>query len=126
MKKYKAVFTKYETYEIEANSLDEAEGLAWGLLEDDADAFILNPVDKVTIEEVSNSMLDLIKAMRHCYASSSACRGCPYEHNREKCNKLFDNIEKVINTIAEYVEFEDLHKIAKIILKEDTDNESEN
>ena len=71
-------------------------------------------------------MLEMLKAIKHCYHGMGSCQGCPYENDREKCNKLFENIDKVFTTIAEYVEFDDLSKIAKIILKEDKDNESEN
>lgn len=71
-------------------------------------------------------MLEMLKAIKHCYHGMGSCKGCPYENDREKCNKLFENIDKVFTTITEYVEFDDLSKIAKIILKEDKDNESEN
>ena len=71
-------------------------------------------------------MLEMFKAIKHCYHGMGSCKGCPYENDSEKCNKLFSNIEKVFTTIAEYIEFDDLSKIAKIILKEDKDNESEN
>lgn len=71
-------------------------------------------------------MLEMFQAIKHCYWGGGSCKGCPYEDNKEKCRDLFINIEKVFTTIAEYVEFEDLSKIAKIVLKEDTDNESEN
>ena len=71
-------------------------------------------------------MLEMLKAIKHCYHGMGSCKGCPYENDREKCKKLFENIDKVFTTIAEYVEFDDLSKIAKIILKEDKDNESEN
>ena len=71
-------------------------------------------------------MLEMLKAIKHCYHGMGSCQDCPYENDREKCNKLFENIEKVFTTISEYIEFDDLSKIAKIILKEDKDNESEN
>ena len=73
-------------------------------------------------------MRELFEALKHCYGGMGSCKDCPYEHDQEKCKKLFDNIEMVCNKIGEFVEFEDIQNIVKIILKkgEEKDNESKN
>lgn len=54
MKKFKVIFTKVHTYEVEANDMDEATELA---LELDADkdediAWLLEPADTIEVEEI--------------------------------------------------------------------------
>ena len=69
-------------------------------------------------------MLEMFKAIKHCYHGMGSCKGCPYENAKEKCNKLFDNIQMVFTKIGEFIEFEDIQNITKIILKkgeEETD-----
>ena len=70
----------------------------------------------------------MFKAIKHCYHGMGSCKSCPYEHNQEKCKKLFDNIETVFTKIIDFIEFEDIQNITKIILKkgEEKDNESKN
>lgn len=62
-------------------------------------------------------MKKLFQALKHCYGGMGSCKGCPYEHDQEKCKKLFDNIETVFIKIGEFIEFEDIRNIAQIILK---------
>ena len=50
--KYSVTFWKAESYDVEANSMDEAEELAIELLDDDTDAFMFDPPDKIIVEEV--------------------------------------------------------------------------
>ena len=61
-------------------------------------------------------MLEMFKAIKHCYHGMGSCKGCPYENDKEKCNNLFDNIQMVFTKIGEFVEFKDIQNIAKIIL----------
>ena len=71
-------------------------------------------------------MLEMFNAIKHCYHGMGSCKGCPYENDKEKCNKLFDNIQMVFTKIGEFVEFEDIQNIAKIILnKGEEKNETE-
>lgn len=48
-KKYKVIFTKYETIEVEAYNEDEAEELAVEILDGDAYAWG-DPADRITVE----------------------------------------------------------------------------
>ena len=50
-KKYKVIFTKYETIEVEAYNEDEAEELAAEILDEDAYAWD-SPADRITVEEI--------------------------------------------------------------------------
>ena len=61
-------------------------------------------------------MLEMFNAIKHCYHGMGSCKGCPYENDKEKCRKLFDNIQMVFTKIGEFIEFEDIQNIAKIIL----------
>lgn len=73
-------------------------------------------------------MLEMFKAIKHCYHGMGTCKNCPYENDKEKCQKLFDNIETVFTKIGEFIEFEDIQNIVKIILNkgEEKDNENKN
>lgn len=71
-------------------------------------------------------MLEMFKAIKHCYHGMGSCKGCPYENDREKCNKLFENIETVFTKIGEFIEFDDIKNIIKIVLKGDKNNENKN
>ena len=53
-KKFKVIFTKVHVYEVEAETMDEAEDIAFELDADtDEDiAWILEPVDRIEIEEI--------------------------------------------------------------------------
>ena len=62
-------------------------------------------------------MLEMFKAIKHCYHRMGTCKGCPYENDKEKCRNLFINIETVFAKIGEFIEFEDIRNIAQIILK---------
>ena len=61
-------------------------------------------------------MLEMFKAIKHCYHGMGSCKGCPYENDKEKCNKLFENIEMIFTKIGEFIEFDDIQNIAQIIL----------
>lgn len=52
-KKYRVIFTKYETIEVEAYNEDEAEELAVEILDGDAYAWE-SPADRITVEEVED------------------------------------------------------------------------
>jgi hypothetical protein len=54
-----------------------------------------------------------------------SCKGCPYENDKEKCNKLFENIETVFTKIGEFIEFEDIKNIAQIILNKGEEEKDE-
>ena len=54
MPKYTVTFIKSETYEVEAENQYEAEDIGRRMLYDDSWAFIGNPIDKITVEEVKN------------------------------------------------------------------------
>jgi hypothetical protein len=70
-------------------------------------------------------MLEMFKAIKHCYHGMGTCKGCPYEKDKEKCNKLFENIEMVFTKIGEFVEFEDIRNIAQIILNKGEEKKDE-
>ena len=65
----------------------------------------------------------MFKAIKHCYHGMGSCKGCPYENDREKCRNLFINIETVFTKIGEFIEFDDIRNIIKIVLKGDKHNE---
>ena len=50
MANYYVTFTKKETYEVEANSPQEAEDIALSILEDDTYAFLEGPPDEIIVE----------------------------------------------------------------------------
>ena len=50
-KKYRIIFTKYETIEVEAYNEDEAEELANEILDGNAHAWEA-PADKIVVEEI--------------------------------------------------------------------------
>lgn len=52
MKNYKVTFTKYETYYVQAENLDEAEKYGFDMLDNDKLAFLLDPVDAVEVTEI--------------------------------------------------------------------------
>ena len=52
-KKYKVIFTKYETIEVEAFNEDEAEELAVDILDEDAYAWD-SPADRIEVELVED------------------------------------------------------------------------
>ena len=70
-------------------------------------------------------MKELFKALKHCYGRMGSCKDCPYEHDQEKCKKLFDNIEMVCNKIGEFIEFEDIRNMAQIILNKGEEKKDE-
>ena len=70
-------------------------------------------------------MIEMIKAIKHCYCENTGCKGCPYENDKEKCNKLFENIETVFTKIGEFIEFEDIRNIAQIILNKGEEKKDE-
>ena len=70
-------------------------------------------------------MIEMIKAIKHCYCENTGCKGCPYENSKEKCNSLFINIETVFTKIGEFIEFEDIRNIAQIILNKGEENKDE-
>ena len=69
-------------------------------------------------------MLEMFKAIKHCYHGMGSCKGCPYENDKEKCRNLFINIETVFTKIGEFIEFDDIKNIIKIVLKGDKNNEN--
>ena len=71
-------------------------------------------------------MLEMFKAIKQCYGGMGCCQNCPYANDREKCNKLFENIETVFTKIGEFIEFDDIKNIIKIVLKGDKNNENKN
>ena len=70
-------------------------------------------------------MLEMFKAIKHCYHGMGSCKGCPYENDKEKCNKLFENIEMIFTKIGEFIEFEDVKNIAQIILNKGEEEKNE-
>ena len=69
-------------------------------------------------------MLEMFKAIKHCYHGMGSCKNCPYENDQEKCRNLFINIETVFTKIGEFIEFDDIKNIIKIVLKGDKNNEN--
>lgn len=53
-KKFKVIFTKVHVYEVEAETMDEAEDIAFDLDADKTEdlSWIMDPVDKIEIEEI--------------------------------------------------------------------------
>lgn len=70
-------------------------------------------------------MLEMFKAIKHCYHGMDSCKGCPYENDKEKCRNLFINIETVFTKIGEFIEFEDIRNIAQIILNKGEEKKDE-
>lgn len=70
-------------------------------------------------------MLEMFKAIKHCYHGMGSCKGCPYENDKEKCRNLFINIETVFTKIGEFIEFEDIRNIAQIILNKGEEKKDE-
>ena len=73
-------------------------------------------------------MIEMIKAIKHCYCESTGCKGCPYENSKEKCNSLFMNIGNIFAKIGEFIEFENIRNIIQIILNkgEEKNDETKN
>lgn len=69
-------------------------------------------------------MIEMFKAIKHCYHGIGTCKDCPYEHDQEKCENLFINIETIFTKIGEFIEFDDVKNIIKIVLKGDRNNET--
>ena len=61
-------------------------------------------------------MIEMIKAIKHCYCENTGCKGCPYENSKEKCNSLFMNIGNIFAKIGEFVEFENIRNTIQTIL----------
>ena len=70
-------------------------------------------------------MIEMIKAIKHCYYGNSGCKGCPYENSKEKCNSLFMNIGNIFTKIGEFVEFENIRNIIQTILNKGEENKDE-
>lgn len=70
-------------------------------------------------------MIEMFKAIKHCCYDSNSCKGCPYENNKEKCEKLFENIKILFAKIGEFIEFEDIRNIAQIILNKGEEKKDE-
>ena len=51
MKKYEVVLIKYETYEIDAESEEEAVEIAFGIADEDYETW-LEPVDEYKVKEI--------------------------------------------------------------------------
>ena len=66
----------------------------------------------------------MFQAIKHCYNGMNSCKNCPYEYNKEKCQNLFVNIETIFIKIGEFIEFDDIKNIIKIVLKGDKHNET--
>ena len=49
---YKVTFSKCQTYYVFANTPDEATDKGFDMLDNDKMAFVLDPVDEVTVEKV--------------------------------------------------------------------------
>lgn len=71
-------------------------------------------------------MIEMIKAIKHCYCENTGCKGCPYENSKEKCNSLFMNIGTIFAKISEFVEFENIRNIIQTILNKGEENKDEN
>ena len=69
-------------------------------------------------------MIEMFKAIKHCYHGIGTCKDCPYEHDQEKCENLFNYIETAFTKIGEFIEFDDIKNIIKIVLKGDKNNEN--
>ena len=70
-------------------------------------------------------MIEMFKAIKHCYCKNTGCKGCPYENNKEKCNSLFMNIGNIFAKIGEFVEFENIRNIIQTILNKREENKDE-
>ena len=70
-------------------------------------------------------MIEMIKAIKHCYCENTGCKGCPYENSKEKCNSLFMNIGTIFAKIGEFVEFENIRNIIQTILNKGEENKDE-
>ena len=70
-------------------------------------------------------MIEMIKAIKHCYYGNSGCKGCPYENSKEKCNSLFMNIGNIFAKIGEFVEFENIRNTIQTILNKGEENKNE-
>ena len=70
-------------------------------------------------------MIEMIKAIKHCYCESTGCKGCPYENSKEKCNSLFMNIGNIFAKISEFVEFENIRNFIQTILNKGEENKDE-
>ena len=55
-------------------------------------------------------MIEMFKAIKHCYHEIGTCKDCPYEHDQEKCENLFNNIETAFTKIGEFIEFDDQYQ----------------
>lgn len=53
MAKYKVTFAKYETYYVSAENPDEAEKKGFDMLDNDKTAFLLDPVDLISVKEIA-------------------------------------------------------------------------
>lgn len=69
-------------------------------------------------------MKEMFQAIKHCCNGMNSCKNCPYEYDREKCRNLFINIETIFTKIGEFIEFDDVKNIIKIVLKGDKQNET--
>ena len=69
-------------------------------------------------------MKEMFQAIKHCYHGTGSCKDCPYEGDREKCRNLFINIETIFTKIGEFIEFDDVKNIIKIVLKGGKQNET--
>ena len=70
-------------------------------------------------------MIEMIKAIKHCYCENTGCKGCPYENSKEKCNSLFMNIGNIFAKISEFIEFENIRNIIQTILNKGEENKGE-
>lgn len=69
-------------------------------------------------------MKEMFQAIKHCCNGMNSCKNCPYEYDREKCRNLFINIETIFTKIGEFIEFDDVKNIIKIVLKGDKQDET--
>ena len=128
MPKYGVTFTKKEYYEVEADSLEEAEDKGFDMLDADKMAFMDFPVDEVDIKPIrSKSMSELLRAFEDCaiIKTESRCVDCPYKNMSDCKFFLYDKIRLVLDELSKYIEFKDIRNIKDIVLKEDND-ESKN
>lgn len=126
MSKYGVTFTKKEYYEVEANSLEEAEDKGFDMLDADKMAFMDFPVDEVEVKPIrSKSMGKLLRAFEDCaiIKRESRCVDCPYKDIADCKFFLYDTIRLVLDELSKYIEFKDIRNIKDIVLKEDN-NES--
>lgn len=62
-------------------------------------------------------MKKMFQAFKCCYLEQGCCLNCPYENDPSKCDNFAENIKTVFDTIGEFIEFENIKNIIKIVVE---------